>query len=306
MGTRWSITVWHALSDFEGAERDFLLEVCEEVFTPTPVDEDEEDAYWDDIWERRPAFHDAHGLPGTMNDWTSVHACEWQGETYLTSAIPVSQDLMPPFPRIFGEHHWIYRKIPLPTPWHILFGGADRDLQESRIFVRLESARRHYEEAFRGIVELIHWAYRCPEEFRERTPRFSDGWSIIRKLLTLFDPGEYMQVIRILSGGDGGHAALELRFREEIRADDGDPDAMRARRERFLADNAALNRILRSARERDLPVLAREVPIRVDYHDSLHAIVRWLTYDDRDFVRPFVKTILTEEERNRSVERALF
>jgi hypothetical protein len=306
MGTRWSVTVWHALSDFEGTEREFLEKVCDEVFEPMPADDEGGDEYGLEIRERRRRFHHGHGLPGSDRDWMTVAARDWRGERYLTAGNHVPEVLIPPFPRVFAGTHWIYRKLPLPTPWHVLFGAAGRDLQESRIFVRLEAARQHFHEAFGGIGRLLDWASRRPEEFREKTPRFADGWSIVRKLLSLYDPEEYMQVIRMISGGHGGRAVLELDFDEEVRPDDDDPGVMKSRRERFLAENEALNRILRSARGLDLAAIAREVPIRVGYIDDLYAIVRWLIHYHRDFVRPFVKSILTEDERSRSVEGVLF
>jgi hypothetical protein len=67
-----------------------------------------------------------------------------------------------------------------------------------------------------------------------------------------------------------------------------------------------LYRILRSARDRDPPAVAREAPILFGYLDDPRAIVRWLSLYPRDFVRPLLGSILTEAERNRSVESTIF
>ncbi len=292
MGTRWSVTVWHALPDFEGAEREFLDKLYDEVFATGSADE------CDETDDRQVRFHHAHSLPATVRDWLSVQALDRNGQTYLTAANPVSPSLIPPFPTAFGDHHWIYRRTPLPAPWHVLFGAAEREVRDSRIFVSLEAARRHYAHAFAGIGLLLDWAGRHPEELRARTPRFSDGWSIIRKLLTLFEPGEYFQVIWIISRAHGGRALLELDFSEELQTDENDPDETRVRRQQFLEKNEALNRILRSARECDVPSLAREVPVQGGYTDDPRSVVRWLTHYDRDFVRSFLNSIPTEDERN--------
>ena len=34
MSARWSVTIWHALADFDGAEQEFLFTLWDEVFSP--------------------------------------------------------------------------------------------------------------------------------------------------------------------------------------------------------------------------------------------------------------------------------
>jgi hypothetical protein len=298
MSARWSVTIWHALADFDGAEQEFLLTLWDDVFSPLQGLENYE--LEDELRER---FHRDQKLVGTSSDWSSVYATEWKGQRYITAASAASPCVIPPFPQKFGDDHWMSRRIPLPSVWHVLFAAEDREVREKEIFVPLESARRNYSDAFLGISALIYWADNRPEEFRQATPRFSDGWQIIRKLLTLFDAVEYMEVLRIISRGYGGHAVLELNFAQQI--DTSDPPSKQERRARFLEENANLNRILHSARDHDLTALARAVPSRVDYTDDFHSIMRWVSYFDRDFASPFVRAILTEDELKRSIASTL-
>ncbi len=269
MGDHANLQVLLAGSDFEPEEQVFMARLWKSVYGPERLIDGGSPETRRDKQALREKIHAELRLPGTVWDWRSISARELGGRHYYCPLDPLSDTMIPPFPRRFGYAQRFRQKYRVRPTWYALFSTPDRKGDCSNYLTTIGAARKQFQENFQSIWGLIFCAI-DEEDFAALTtaaPPGSAEKKLIERVFERFPFTHYLEVLEFLADDWGRDALIELDFWDFWQNSYGDTEKM----DMVETERASASRIFEALRRLDIAALRGEVlfePQASSYHGA--------------------------------------